>query len=76
MHDGFTNLEFIDKFKLEYPNDWAKALGEYDKHERKTKSGKSHPCPKPEQYFINALNMFGAKGKKLNKSDNKSDECC
>ncbi|MGR5149486.1 hypothetical protein ACQKP8_23440 [Photobacterium alginatilyticum] len=58
LGDNFSNEEFIAKFCEEYPNDWTKAEREYLKHERKTKPGKSHPCPRPEQYLINALSVW------------------
>lgn len=61
LGDNFSNDEFVARFREEYPSDWAKAEKEYLKHERKTKPGKSHPCPRPEQYLVNALNVWRKK---------------
>lgn len=60
---SFSEADFINKFKEVYPKDWDKAEKEFIKHERKTKPGKSHPCPRPEQYLINALNVWNKKKK-------------
>ncbi|HGO5293078.1 hypothetical protein ACPV34_07300 [Photobacterium damselae] len=58
LNEKFSNDEFIARFREEYPSDWAKAEKEYLlKHERKTKPSKSHPCHRPEQYLVNALNV-------------------
>ena len=61
LKEGFTADEFVTKFKEAYPKDWSKAEREFLKHERKTKPGKSHPCPNPKQYLINALNVWRKK---------------
>ena len=43
--------EFVKKFKELYPKDWARIEKNYRDHERKTKPGKSHPMPEPNQYL-------------------------
>lgn len=55
---GFTFEEFVSAFKQQQPKDWDKIVGEYQKHERATKPGKSHPMPGPVQYLRNALNVY------------------
>lgn len=57
LGDGFTFEQFLEAFKTQYPKDWDKVKREYAKHERKTKTGKSHPMPEPVQYMQNALNV-------------------
>ncbi len=50
--------DFVAKFAELYPKDFAKVEKNYRDHERKTKSGKSHPMPEPVQYLKNALNVW------------------
>lgn len=57
MPAGFTFEQFLAAFQGRFPKDWAKVVREFDKHERKTKPGKSHPMPEPMQYMRNALNV-------------------
>ncbi len=57
LQPGFSYEQFLEKFKELYPKEWVKVVREYEKHERKTKPGKSHPMPHPEQYMRNALNV-------------------
>ena len=59
LENDFTPDEFIEKFKELYPEDWAKIDRCYQEHEQKTKPGKKHPMPHPNQYFKNLLNVFG-----------------
>ncbi len=54
---GFTFDEFLAAFQQQLPKDWDKIVREYQKHERKTKPGKSHPMPEPVQYLRDALNV-------------------
>lgn len=56
QHD-FDFEQFVERFKELYPKEWDKLNREYTKHESKTKPGKSHPMPNPEQYLRNALNV-------------------
>jgi hypothetical protein len=58
LDDNYTQEEFISKFIEMYPKDWGKIEKSYQDHERKTKPGKSHPMPKPEQFLKNALNVW------------------
>lgn len=57
LPEGFTFDQFLSAFKAKYPKDWEKVVREFEKHERKTKPGKSHPMPEPSQYMRNALNV-------------------
>lgn len=54
---GFNFDNFLLAFQAQHPKDWEKVVREYQKHERKTKPGKSHPMPEPTQYLRNALNV-------------------
>ena len=58
LNDEYSDKEFIEKFKELYPNYVAKIEANYRKHQRKTKPGKSHPMPSPDQYMRNMLNTF------------------
>ncbi|APC67917.1 hypothetical protein ACQCP0_23675 [Ralstonia pseudosolanacearum] len=56
--DGFTFEQFLTAFQAGFPKDWSKVVREFEKHERKTKPGKSHPMPEPAEYMRNALNVY------------------
>ncbi|EPF65549.1 hypothetical protein [Pseudomonas syringae] len=58
LEAGFSFEQFLAAFQAQYPKDWEKVQREYAKHERKIKSGKSHPMPEPVQYMRNALNVY------------------
>jgi signal recognition particle subunit SEC65 len=58
LSSGYTPEDFVEKYKEFYPSDWEKLKKGYIKHERRTKEGKTHPMPEPEQYLINALNVW------------------
>lgn len=62
LPDNYTLEEFIVRFQELFPNDWKKLEKSYRDHEKKTKPGKSHPMPTPEQYLKNALFVFEKKG--------------
>ncbi|MGR2913673.1 hypothetical protein [Acidithiobacillus ferrivorans] len=48
-----TEMQFVEKFKELYPDDWEKIIKRHNAHERLTPEGKSHPMPNPTQYLIN-----------------------
>lgn len=54
---GFAFEDFLAAFQALYPKDWERVKREYQKHERNTKLGKTHPMPEPIQYLRNALNV-------------------
>lgn len=58
LDNGYSEDEFVDKFKEQYPKDWDKIVKSYKEHERKTKPGKTHPMPEPKQYLKNALKVW------------------
>lgn len=58
LSDGFSQAQFAEKFKELYPKDWECIQKAYRDHERKTKPGKSHPMPTPEQYLKNCFNIL------------------
>ena len=57
LPQGFTFDDFLLAFQAQHQKDWEKVVREYQKHEKKTKPGKSHPMPEPMQYLRNALNV-------------------
>lgn len=56
LPSGFSQDDFIEKFKEMHPKDWERIQKNYRDHERKTKPGKTHPMPTPEQYLKNCFN--------------------
>lgn len=61
---NYTNIDFIFKFKEMYPLDWTKVIKNYEIQRSNTKPSKPIPMPKPEQYLINALNVWIKKNKR------------
>lgn len=61
LDQGFSQEQFIEKFKELFPKDWLRIEKNYQDHERKTKLGKSHPMPEPNQYLRNALKAWSLK---------------
>ena len=53
LENTHTEMQFVEKFKELYPNDWEKIIKRYNAHERLTPEGKTHPMPNPTQYLIN-----------------------
>lgn len=58
LQPEFSPEEFIGKFKQLFPKEWTKIERAYSDHLRKAKPGQKIPMPKPEQYLINALNVW------------------
>jgi hypothetical protein len=58
LPENYSQNDFILKFRELYPTDWDKIVKNYNDHMRKAKPGKIVPMPKPEQYLINALNVW------------------
>ena len=58
LPNGFSQDQFAAKFKELYPKAWERIQKAYLDHERKTKPGKSHPMPTPEQYLKNCFNTL------------------
>ena len=58
LGEDYTVETFRAKFKELYAGDWLKIEKNYSSHLRKAKLGKPVPMPKPEQYVINALNVY------------------
>jgi len=58
MPKDYSITDFVAKFQQLFPKDWDRIEKSYRDHERKTKAGKSHPMPEPEQYLRNALNVW------------------
>ena len=61
LNESFSTDDFITKFKALHPKDWERLESSYKAHERRTKSGKSHPMPEPKQYLKNALHVWQKK---------------
>jgi hypothetical protein len=55
---GFAFEQFLTAFQQKFPKDWERVVSEFRMHERKSKPGKTHPMPEPEQYMRNALNVY------------------
>lgn len=58
LSDGYSEQDFVGKFRELFPKDWGNIVRRYDAHERLTKPGKSHPMAPPEKYLKNALKAF------------------
>ncbi len=58
---------FIEKFKEMYPEDWERVNAKYNKEERHTKPGKSHPMPHPDIYMKNLYKVAIEKKNKQRK---------
>ena len=58
LGDDLTEENFKEKFKSIYPKDWQRIISTYNKHERKTKTGKKHPMPNPEKYLSNMFKVY------------------
>lgn len=58
LPDGFSQEDFAVKFKEMHPKDWGRIQKAYRDHERKTKPGKTHPMPSPEQFLKNCYNTW------------------
>lgn len=61
LENDYSEKEFIEKFKELYQTDWDKIVKNYNQHLRKAKPGKPIPMPEPNQYLINALNVWQKK---------------
>lgn len=59
----FSESKFLDAFIEMYPKEWERVQKVYRDHERRTKPGKTHPMPEPNQYLINALKVWREKNK-------------
>lgn len=58
LGENLSAETFILKFRELHPKDWDRVEKAYRDHERRTKPGKSHPMPKPDQFLRNALNVW------------------
>lgn len=66
MPEGYTEEDFINKFKEEFPKDWERIVKRYNEHERLTPKGKSHPMAEPKKYLLNAMKVYIKKNKSPN----------
>jgi hypothetical protein len=64
LDSAHTEMQFVEKFKELYPEDWEKVVKRYNAHERLTPEGKSHPMPNPTQYLINIYRNHKRKERK------------
>lgn len=62
LPDKYSHDEFIAKFKALYPADWSKIIKSDKAHRQSIKPGKINPMPSPDQYLVNALNVWLKKG--------------
>ena len=59
MEEGFTDEEFIEKFKEMYPKEWANVERRYRQHEDLNKGKKKgHPMAPPRQYLLNVSKQY------------------
>ena len=63
LGENATETAFIEKFIEMYPKDWEKIKAKYNKEERETKPGKTHPMPHPDVYMRNMYKTSVAKRK-------------
>ena len=61
LKEDYSEIDFIEKFKELYPDDWKKIENNYNQHLQKTRPGKPIPMPNPVQYLKNALNVWRKK---------------
>lgn len=61
MPDNYSDDDVVQKFMEDYPDDVRRMRAKYNKEERHTKEGKTHPMPTPERYIKNALNVYRKK---------------
>lgn len=58
MDVGFTDNEYVEKFKVLYSKYWNNIVKRYNEHERLNKPGKSHPMPEPKKYLLNVSKRY------------------
>lgn len=58
LHEGFSENEFVEKFRQVYPDDYAKCMKKFLKEERHTKEGKTHPMQHPDHHIKAALRSY------------------
>ncbi len=63
MSDIKNEAEFKRLFKENYSDDWKKINAKYNKEERDTKPGKTHPMPEPDTYLHNMYKVAVSKHK-------------
>ncbi len=61
LSPGYSEDDFIRKFRERYPDDWKKIEKRYQEQRRNHKPGESAPMPKPEKYLSNALKVWQKK---------------
>lgn len=57
LEHGFTDSDYIEKFKDMYPKDWANIERRYKQHEEINK-GRSHPMAPPRKYLLNMSKKY------------------
>ncbi len=55
---GYSEDDFLYKFKEIYPKDYDKCMKKYLEEERKTKPGKTHPMQHPDHHIKCALRSY------------------
>lgn len=58
LPEGYSENEFLDKFKEIYPEDYSKCMKKFLTEERKTKPGKTHPMQHPDHHIKSALRSY------------------
>lgn len=58
LSEGYTENDFLQKFKKVHTDDYNKCMRKYLKEERHTKPGKSHPMQHPDHHIKTALRSY------------------
>lgn len=58
LPEGYSDNDFLLKFKEIYPKDYDKCMKKFLKEERMTKPGKKHPMQHPDHHIVCALRSF------------------
>lgn len=56
-----TDVQFVEIFKKEYPENWKRINNAYNRQIRKSKPGNKLPMPPPDQYLKNMYNVYKKK---------------
>lgn len=70
LPEGYSEDDFLKKFKEVYPKDYDKCMRKYLDEERHTKSGKTHPMQHPNHHIKCALRSYLSRKEKNNENIN------
>ena len=58
LSEGYTEEDFLKKFREVYPKDYDKCMKRFLDEERRTKPGKTHPMRHPDHHIKSALRSY------------------